>query len=175
MAEYHDREWGVPVRTDRGHYEFLVLEAAQAGLSWLTILKKRDGYRRHFANFDFRKVAEFGEAEIRAMMKDPGVVRKELKIRSAVANAAPFLAVRAEFGTFDRYLRSFTGGKTIVNAIRSMRDIVPSSPLSDAVSKDLKKRGFRFVGTTVIYAHLQAVGIVNDHENGCFRKRACAG
>jgi DNA-3-methyladenine glycosylase I len=174
LAAYHDREWGMPARSDRVHYEFLVLEAAQAGLSWLTVLKKRDGYRRHFANFDFKKVATFGEAEVRAMLQDPGIIRNELKIRSGIANAKAVLAVRDEFGTFDRYLRTFTGGKPVVNPIRSIRDLVSSSPLSDAISKDLKKRGFKFVGTTVIYAHLQAVGIVNDHEIGCFRKSECA-
>lgn len=173
LAEYHDAEWGLPVRNDRAHYEFLVLEAAQAGLSWLTVLKKRDGYRRHFANFDFNKVAEFGEAEIKVMMKDPDIIRNDLKIRSAITNARAFLAVRSEFKTFDRYLRTLAGEVPIVNSIRSIRDIQPSSPLSDKVSKDLKKRGFKFVGTTVIYAHLQAVGIVNDHEDACFRKKIC--
>ncbi len=170
LTRYHDREWGRRVRNDRVHFEFLVLEAAQAGLSWLTVLKKRSAYRKHFANFDFNKVARFDEFHFRRMMNDPGVIRNELKIRSAIGNARPFLDVRNEFGTFDRYLRSFAGEEPIVNKIRSMRDIPSASPLSDAISKDLKKRGFRFVGTTVIYAHLQAVGIVNDHEDRCFRK-----
>lgn len=170
MRRYHDREWGVPVRSDRVHYEFLVLEAAQAGLSWRTVLGKRSGYRRHFANFDYRKVAGFGEREVQAMLADPGVVRHEGKIRAAIANAAAFLEVRREFGTFDRYLRSFAPDAPIVNRVRTMKDLPASTPLSDAISRDLKRRGFRFVGTTVIYAHLQAVGIVDDHEDACFRK-----
>ncbi len=174
LTKYHDREWGVPVRSDRVHFQFLVLEAAQAGLSWLTVLRKRPGYRRHFANFDFRKVAKFGESEVRAMLADPGVIRHEGKIRAAVANARALLAVRQEFGTFDRYLRSFAGDVPIVHAIRTMKDIPASTPLSDAIAKDLKRRGFQFVGTTVIYAHLQAVGIVDDHQDDCFRKRARA-
>lgn len=174
LSDYHDREWGLPRHDDRVHFEFLILEAAQAGLSWLTVLKKREGYRRHFADFDFHKVAKFGEAEVKRMMKDPAVIRNELKIRSAISNARPFLEVRGEFGTFDKYLWSFTGGKPVTNRIRTMKDLLAKSPLSDRVSKDLKKRGFRFVGSTVIYSHLQAVGIVNDHEVACFRKRPCA-
>ena len=172
LADYHDREWGTPSHDDRVHFEFLILEAAQAGLSWLTILKKREGYRRHFAGFDFNKVAKFGEARVKRMMKDPAVVRNELKIRSAIGNAKPFLAVRKEFGSFDKYLWNFVDGKPVVNRIRSAKDLVPSTPLSDTVSKDLKKRGFRFVGSTVIYSHLQAVGIVNDHELRCARRRS---
>ena len=162
----------MPSHDDRVHFEFLILEAAQAGLSWLTVLKKREGYRKHFLGFDFERVAQFGETEIRRMLKDPGIIRNELKIRSAVRNAKPFMAIRKEFGTFDRYLWNFVEGKPVSNRIRSAKDLVPNSPLSDAVSGDLKKRGFRFVGTTVIYSHLQAVGVVDDHETGCFRKRA---
>ena len=173
LADYHDREWGMPKHDDRVHFEFLILEAAQAGLSWLTVLKKREGYRKHFAEFDFNRVSKFGEAEVKRMLKDPGIIRNELKIRSAISNAKPFLAVRKEFGTFDRYLWNFTDGKPVVNRIRTFRDLVPLSPLSDAVSKDLKKRGFRFVGSTVIYSHLQAVGVVNDHEEKCLRKKLC--
>ncbi len=170
LAEYHDSEWGRPSHEDRVHFEFLILEAAQAGLSWLTVLKKREGYRRHFADFDCKKVAKFGEAHVKRMMKDPGIIRNELKIRSAISNAKPFMQIQKEFGSFDKYLWSFSDGKQVRNVIRSMKDLVPRSPLSDAVSKDLKKRGFRFVGSTVIYAHLQAVGVVNDHEVSCFRR-----
>jgi DNA-3-methyladenine glycosylase I len=170
LMEYHDREWGVPAHDDRTHFEFLILEAAQAGLSWLTVLKKREGYRKHFAGFDFDQVAKFGEAEVNRMLKDPGIIRNELKVRSAIANAKPFIKVREEFGTFDKYLWGFTQGKQVVNKVRSPKDLVPNSPLSDSVSKDLKKRGFRFVGTTVIYSHLQAVGVINDHQTDCFRR-----
>jgi DNA-3-methyladenine glycosylase I len=173
LADYHDREWGFPSHDDRVHFEFLILEAAQAGLSWLTVLKKREGYRRHFAGFDYERVAKFGEADVKRMMKDPAIIRNELKIRSAISNAKPFLAVRKEFGTFDRYLWDFAGGKPVVNRIRTMKDLTPTSALSDAFSKDLKKRGFRFVGSTVIYSHLQAVGVVNDHELSCSQKKRC--
>ena len=172
LSDYHDKEWGSPSHDDRAHFEFLILEAAQAGLSWLTVLKKREGYRRHFADFNFNAVAKFGEADVRRMMKDPGIIRNELKIRSAISNAKPFIAVRKEFGSFDRYLWNFVGGKPILGRIRSIKDLVPKNELSDAVSKDLKKRGFRFVGSTVIYSHLQAVGVVNDHEIRCFRRNA---
>lgn len=174
LIDYHDKEWGAPSHDDRVHFEFLILEAAQAGLSWLTVLKKREGYRRHFADFDWNKVAKFGRAEVKRMLKDPGIIRNELKVRSAIANAKPFIEVRGEFGSFDRYLWGFVGGKQVVNRVRSKKDLAPNSPLSDAVSKDLKKRGFRFVGTTVIYSHLQAVGVVNDHELTCFRQRPAA-
>lgn len=174
LSDYHDREWGFPRRgNDCIHFEFLILEAAQAGLSWLTVLKKREGYRKHFANFNFNKVAKFGEAEIKRMLKDPAIIRNELKVRSAVSNAKPFLAIRKEFGSFDAYLWGFVKEKAVQNPIRSMKDLVPNSPLSDAISKDLKKRGFRFVGTTVIYSHLQAVGLINDHELSCFRRLPC--
>lgn len=175
LSEYHDREWGFPRRgNDRVHFEFLILEAAQAGLSWLTVLKKREGYRKYFADFDYNKVAKFGEAEIRRMLKDPAIIRNELKVRSAVLNAKTFLKTREEFGSFDAYLWGFVNGKALQNRVRSAKDLVPNSPLSDAVSQDLKKRGFRFVGTTVIYSHLQAVGVINDHEASCFRRAACA-
>jgi DNA-3-methyladenine glycosylase I len=170
MSAYHDREWGVPVRQDRRHFEFLILEAAQAGLSWLVVLRKRAGYRNAFANFDFNRVARYGEREIARLMQDAGIVRNELKIRASVENAKRFIEVRKEFGTFNRYLWNFVDGKPIVNAVESFRNISPTTPLSDEVSRDLKKRGFRFVGSTVIYAHLQAVGVINDHETSCFRK-----
>ena len=175
LSDYHDSEWGLPRRgNDRIHFEFLILEAAQAGLSWLTVLKKREGYRKYFADFDFNKVAKFGETEIKRMLKDPAIIRNELKVRSAVSNAKPFLEVRKEFGSFDAYLWGFVKEKAVQNPIRSMKDLVPNSSLSDAISKDLKKRGFRFVGTTVIYSHLQAVGLINDHELSCFRRKPCA-
>ena len=170
LTEYHDSEWGKPRHDDKVHFEFLILEAAQAGLSWLTVLKKREGYKKYFAGFDFNKVAKFGETDVKRMMKDPGIIRNELKVRSAIDNAKPFIAVRKEFGSFDKYLWHFVDGKQVVNRIRTMKDLVPMSGLSDAVSKDLKKRGFRFVGSTVIYSHLQAVGVVNDHEEHCYRK-----
>ena len=171
LSEYHDREWGVPVHDDRQHFEFLILEAAQAGLSWLIVLRKREGYRKAFARFDFTKVAKFDEKDVARLVNDPGIVRNVLKIRSSIENARRFLEVRKEWGTFDKYLWGFVGGKPMVNKVGLYRDLPPHTELSDAVSKDLKKRGFRFVGSTVIYAHLQAVGIVNDHEDGCFRKK----
>jgi DNA-3-methyladenine glycosylase I len=149
----------------------LILEAAQAGLSWLIDLRKREGYRKAFAGFDFTKVAKFGEKDVARLVGDPGIVRNVLKIRSSIQNAQRVIEVRKEFETFDNYLWNFVGGKPVVNRVRAYRDLPPRTELSDAVSKDLKKRGFRFVGSTVIYAHLQAVGIVNDHEDGCFRKK----
>lgn len=174
MSDYHDKEWGLPAHDDKTHFEFLILEAAQAGLSWLTVLKRREGYRKAFANFDYKKVAKFGEAEVKKLMQDTGIIRNQLKIRSAISNAVPFMKIQKEFGSFDRYLWNFVNGKSVQNKVRSKKDLVPNSPLSDEVSKDLKKRGFRFVGTTVIYSHLQAVGIVNDHEVSCFRYSQCA-
>ena len=173
LLDYHDREWGRPSHEDKRHFEFLILEAAQAGLSWLTVLKKREGYRELFLDFDFNKVAKFGASDVKRLLKDARIIRNELKIRSAVENAKRFLQVRKEFGTFDEYLWRFSGGKPLINRVRSIRTIPPFTPLSDAVSKDLKKRGFRFVGSTVIYSHLQAVGVVDDHENHCFRKKIC--
>ena len=168
---YHDREWGVPVHDDRRWFEFLILEGAQAGLSWDTILKKRQGYRRAFAQFDPRKVARFGKTKCAALMKDPGIVRNRLKIESAVTNAAAFLAVQREFGSFDRYVWRFTGGEPKVNRWRTHRQVPASTPESDALSRDLKKRGFRFVGSTICYAFMQATGMVNDHLVTCFRYR----
>jgi DNA-3-methyladenine glycosylase I len=170
MREYHDREWGVPVHDDKIHFEFLILEGAQAGLSWLIVLRKRDGYRKAFAGFDFNKVARFGERDVRRLMTDESIVRNELKIRAAIENARRFLEVRKEFGSFDSYLWNFADGKPVVNRVKSYKVAPSSTSLSDAISKDLKKRGFRFVGTTVIYAYLQAVGVVNDHERSCFKK-----
>ena len=166
---YHDFEWGVPVYDDQRLFEFLILEGAQAGLSWDTILKKRDGYREAFAGFDPVKVARFDARRRATLMKNPEIVRNRLKIESATTNAKAFLAVRKEFGTFDRYVWGFVGGAPIQNRRSGMRDIPASTPESDALSKDLKKRGFRFVGTTIIYAYMQAVGLVNDHIVACYR------
>lgn len=168
-APYHDREWGVPVHDDRVLFEFLVLEAAQAGLSWTTILKKRENYRKAFAGFDPRKVARFDRARIAELLKDEGIVRNRLKIESAVSNARAFLAVQSEFGSFDRFIWSFVGGKPIRRGRASLKDIPARTPESDAMSKALKKRGFRFVGSTICYAFMQACGLVDDHTRGCFR------
>ena len=168
-TRYHDEEWGVPVRDDLVHFEFLVLEAAQAGLSWWTILRKREGYRRAFASFDPVKVARFKERTVEKLMQDASIVRNRQKIEAAIANARGFLAIQKEFGTFDRYVWGFVGGKPIVNRWRKQGDVPPTSKESDALSKDLKARGFKFVGSTIIYAHMQATGLVNDHLVGCFR------
>ena len=166
---YHDEEWGVPVRDDRVHFEFLVLEAAQAGLSWWTILRKREGYKRAFADFDATKVARFTPRVVEKLMLDASIVRNRQKIEAAIANARGFLEIQKEFGTFDRYVWSFVGDKPIVNRWRKQSDVPPTSKESDALSKDLKNRGFKFVGSTIIYAHMQATGLVNDHLVGCFR------
>lgn len=167
--QYHDEEWGVPVHDDRVHFEFLILEGAQAGLSWSTILKKRDGYRKAFADFDPVKVARFTEARIEKILLDPGIVRNRLKVNAAVNNAKQFLKIQKEFGSFDRYIWQFVGGKPIVNKHKTLKDIPATTPQSDALSKDLIKRGFKFVGSTVIYAHMQACGLVNDHLVDCWR------
>lgn len=166
---YHDEEWGVPVRDDRVHFEFLILESAQAGLSWWTILRKRDGYRRAFADFDATKVARFTPRTIEKLLGDPAIVRNRHKIEAAVSNARGFLKIQEELGSFDRYVWEFVGGKPIVNRWRKMSEVPPTSPESDALSKDLKKRGFKFVGSTIGYAYMQATGLVNDHLVGCFR------
>jgi len=168
---YHDREWGVPVHDDRRLLEFLVLEGAQAGLSWDTILKKRGNYRRAFAGFDAKRIARFGAKEARALMANPGIVRNRLKIAAAISNAKAFLAVQREFGSFDRYIWQFVGGRPLRNRRRTLKQVPPSTPESDAMSKDLKQRGFRFVGSTICYAFMQAVGMVNDHLVTCFRYR----
>lgn len=167
--QYHDEEWGVPVHDDRIHFEFLILEGAQAGLSWSTILKKREGYRKAFADFDAGKIARFTDARLEKILLDPGIVRNRLKVYAARNNAQRFLDVQKEFGTFDKYIWQFVGGKPIVNAPKSLGQIRPTTPESDALSKDLLKRGFKFVGSTVIYAHMQACGLVNDHVEDCFR------
>lgn len=166
---YHDLEWGVPVHDDRVHFEFLILEGAQAGLSWSMILKKRSGYRKAFANFDPAKVARFTDAKIEKLLLNPAIVRNRLKIKSAVSNARQFLKVQKEFGSFDSYIWSFVGGKPILNRWKTIKALPATSPVSDALSKDLMKRGFKFVGSTVMYSHLQACGLINDHLTGCFR------
>jgi DNA-3-methyladenine glycosylase I len=167
--DYHDREWGTPVHDERKHFEFLVLETMQAGLSWYIILKKRENFRKAMDGFDAERVAGYGERKIRSLLADPGIVRNRLKIRAAVNNAKRFLEVQKEFGSFDAYLWGFVNGKPVQNRRRRLRDLPARTPLSDRVSLDLKRRGFRFTGTTVVYAHLQAVGIVNDHLVSCFR------
>ena len=171
MVEYHDTEWGMPVHDDRKHFEFLVLEAAQAGLSWAIVLRKREGYRRAFSQFDPQKVARYTGKKIEALVADPGIVRNRMKIEAAVRNARAFLEVQKEFGSFDAYCWRFVGGRPHVNQRKANGAIPATSPESDAFSKDLKKRGFGFVGSTIIYAHMQAVGMVNDHLVECFRYR----
>lgn len=166
---YHDEEWGVPVRDDRRQFEFLVLEGAQAGLSWRTVLARREGYRRAFAGFDPARVARFTPARIERLLEDPGIIRNRLKVQSAVSNAQAFLAVQAEFGSFCDYLWGFVDGRPVQNRWRRQSQVPATSALSDALSRDLKRRGFRFVGSTIIYAHLQATGLVNDHLVGCYR------
>jgi DNA-3-methyladenine glycosylase I len=166
---YHDEEWGVPVHEDRKHFEFLILEGAQAGLSWATILKKREGYRKAFANFDPAKVAKFTEKRLEKILQDPGIVRNRLKVYATVNNARQFLKIQKEFGSFDKYIWQFVGGKPIVNKLKTLQEARATTPESDALSKDLLKRGFKFVGSTVIYAHMQACGLVNDHLVDCWR------
>lgn len=169
MIDYHDREWGSPIHDDRQHFEFLLLEGAQAGLSWKTVLHKREGYRRAFSDFDPAKVARYTAKRIDRLLLDPGIIRNRQKVASAVKNAKVFLAVQDEFGTFDDYAWRFVNGEPKVNRHKTSRTIPATSPESDAFSKDLKQRGFSFVGSTVIYAHMQAVGMVNDHVTSCFR------
>ncbi|MDZ7771342.1 MAG: DNA-3-methyladenine glycosylase I [Balneolaceae bacterium] len=166
---YHDEEWGVPVRDDRTHFEFLILEGAQAGLSWSTILKKREGYREAFAGFDPTRVARFDEARIARLLENPGIVRNRLKVRAAVSNARAFLELQEKEGSFSDYIWGFVGGHPIVNRWKTMDQVPATSPESDALSRDLKKRGFKFVGSTIVYAHMQATGLVNDHLLDCFR------
>jgi DNA-3-methyladenine glycosylase I len=171
MVEYHDREWGVPVRDDRRHFEFLVLEGAQAGLSWSIVLKKREGYRRAFSQFDPRKVARYTPGRIQKLIANPSIIRNRMKIDAAVRNARAFLEIQGEFGSFDAYCWRFVDGRPHVNRWKAMREVPATSRESDAFSKDLKRRGFSFVGSTVMYAYMQAVGMVNDHLIGCFRYR----
>ncbi len=168
-VRYHDREWGVPVHYDRKLFEFLVLEGAQAGLSWITVLRKREAYRQAFDRFDFDRVAAYDGRKLQSLLNNPGIIRNRLKIHSAVQNARAFLRVREEFGTFNKYIWSFVDGKPIRNKWRSLREIPAKTELSDKISKDLKQRGFSFVGSTIVYAHMQATGMVNDHVTDCFR------
>jgi DNA-3-methyladenine glycosylase I len=171
MLRYHDREWGVPVHSDRKHFEFLILEGAQAGLSWSTVLRKREGYRRAFSRFDPKKVARYTGKQIQKLIRDPAIIRNRMKIESAVRNARALLAIQEEFGSFDAYCWRFVDGRPKLNRRKAMREIPATSRESDAFSKDLKGRGFRFVGSTILYAHMQAVGMVNDHLVDCFRYR----
>lgn len=168
---YHDEEWGVPLRDDPGQFEFLTLESAQAGLSWATVLRKREGYRKNFAGFDPEKVARFTDNRIEKILLDPAIIRNRAKVRAAVSNAARFLEIAEEFGTFSDYIWSFVDGKPRVNRWKRDADVPATSPESDALSADLKQRGFKFVGSTVMYAHMQATGLVNDHIVSCFRHR----
>ncbi len=172
--QYHDREWGVPVHDDYKQFEFLILEGAQAGLSWSTVLNKREGYRKAFANFDPVKVARFSEEKIETLIQNPSIIRNRLKISAAVNNARAFLSIQKEFGSFDAYIWAFVGDRPLQNRWKAMADIPATSPESDALSKDLKQRGLKFVGSTIMYAHMQAAGLVNDHLVSCFRYRECA-
>lgn len=172
-VKYHDLEWGVPIHDDRRLFEFLILEGAQAGLSWLTILKRREGYRKAFCDFEVEKVAKLGERDVQRLLKDESIIRNQLKIRSTLTNARAFLEIQEEFGSFDTYSWQFVGGKPILNKHRDLGTVPATSKESDAFSKDLKSRGFKFVGSTIIYAHMQAVGMVNDHLVSCFRHQEC--
>lgn len=169
--KYHDKEWGVSVHSDRKLFEFLILEGAQAGLSWITVLRKRQNYRDVFDGFDFNKVATYKEAKIESLLNNPGIIRNRLKVRGAVKNAQAFLKVREEFGTFNKFIWQFTDGKTIQNSWRSLEAIPANTELSDQMAKELKKRGFTFVGSTICYAFMQAIGMVNDHTIDCYRYR----
>jgi len=169
MVAYHDKEWGVPVHDDRTLFEFLILEGAQAGLSWQTVLNKRENYRRAFSRFDAKAIAGYGSTDVKRLLADPGIIRNRLKVAAAIGNAKSFLAVQKEFGSFDAYIWGFVGGAPIDHRINTLKDIRPTTPESDAMSKDLLKRGFKFVGSTICLAFMQAVGMVNDHEMRCFR------
>ncbi|MGI0105462.1 DNA-3-methyladenine glycosylase I [Salinimicrobium sp. WS361] len=167
--EYHDREWGVPLKDDAGIFEFLILETFQAGLSWITILRKRENFRSAFENFDYRKVAQFSEAKVETLMQDSGIIRNAAKIRAAVTNAQAFMKVQEEFGSFSKYIWGFVDGSPIQNDLQNLSEVPAITTISEKLSKDLKKRGFKFVGPTVVYAHMQATGMVNDHITQCFR------
>lgn len=173
MSHYHDSEWGVPVHDDRILFEFLILEGAQAGLSWQTVLNKRENYRKLFCNFDVKKVAQLKEDDQKRILQNPGIIRNRLKVSATVVNAQKFIEVQKEFGSFDKYIWQFVGDKPIKNKIKSLKDIPATSKESDTMSKDLKKRGFKFVGSTICYAFMQAVGMVNDHEVSCFKLDFC--
>ncbi|MCM4150653.1 DNA-3-methyladenine glycosylase I [Arenibacter sp. N53] len=167
--KYHDEEWGVPVKDDALLFEFLILETFQAGLSWITILRKRENFRKAFDRFDYKKIAKYGEDKIEGLLQDEGIIRNKLKIRATVTNAQEFIKLQKEFGSFSKYVWGFVNGRPIKNKHKDYKSAPANTPLSDAISKDLKKRGFKFVGSTVIYAHMQATGMVNDHEVNCFR------
>jgi DNA-3-methyladenine glycosylase I len=169
-VDYHDNEWGVPVHDDKLMFESLILESAQAGLSWYTILKKREGYRKLFADFDVTEVAKFTADDVERLMLDASIVRNRLKIEAAINNAKRFIEIQNEYGSFCKYIWSYVDNKTIINNIRAANDYVSTSPISDLLAKDMKKRGFKFLGSTTLYSHLQATGLINDHLNGCFRK-----
>jgi len=169
MIKYHDKEWGIPLHNDKKLFEFLILEGFQAGLSWRTILHKRENFRKAFDNFDFNKIAKYNRKKINSLLKNEGIIRNKLKIEAAIINAKAFLQVRKEFGTFDKYIWSFINGKPIDNKFKSLKELPAKTKLSDKISEDLKKRGFKFVGSTIVYAHMQATGMVNDHVEGCFR------
>jgi DNA-3-methyladenine glycosylase I len=173
-VSYHDKEWGKPVHDDRKHFEMLTLEGAQAGLSWETILKKRENYKKAFDNFNPQKVAKYTSAKIKSLLENPGIVRNRLKVQSTVTNAKAFLNVKEEFGSFDKYIWAYVDGKPIVNSFKNSKDYPTKTLISDKISKDLKKRGFRFVGSTIIYAYMQAIGMVNDHALDCFLKKKIA-
>ena len=166
--KYHDQEWGIPVYDDQKLFEFLILETFQAGLSWITILKKRENFRMAFDDFDYLKVAQYSEEKIQELMQNAGIIRNQLKIRAAVSNAIAFMKVQGEFGSFSKYIWQFTDGKPIKNNGKTLKEVPATTPLSDEISKDLKKRGFKFVGSTVVYAHMQATGMVDDHVEDCF-------
>jgi DNA-3-methyladenine glycosylase I len=168
--EYHDREWGTPVYYDATLFEFLILETFQAGLSWITILNKRENFRKAFDNFDYKKIALYSEDKIQALLLDAGIVRNKLKVRSAVSNAKAFMMIQEEFGSFSKYIWAFTDGAAIINHPKTMKEVPATSPLSDTISADLRKRGFKFIGSTVVYAYLQATGLVNDHVSDCWKK-----
>jgi DNA-3-methyladenine glycosylase I len=172
MIKYHDKEWGKPVHDDKKLFEFIVLESSQAGLSWSTILKKRENYKKAFHNFDFEKISKYTASDFKRLMNNPGIIRNRLKILATINNAQRFIEVRKEFGTFDKYFWSFVkNNKPIINKIKTIKDILSKTELSDKISLDMKKRGFKFMGSIIVYAHMQAVGMIDDHENDCFRKK----
>ncbi len=171
--QYHDEEWGVPVYDDRKQFEFLVLESAQAGLSWWTILQRRENYRKAFAHFDYKKVARFDAAKVEELMQDAGIIRNRAKIEATIVNARQLMAIQKEFGSFSNYIWSFVGGQPKINQCKTLKEVVATSPESDALAKDMKKRGFKFLGSTTLYAHMQATGLVNDHVQDCHRYKAC--
>ena len=167
--DYHDTEWGVPVKDDATLFEFLILETFQAGLSWITILRKRENFRKAFDNFDYKKIVNYNQKKIDSLLEDAGIIRNKLKIKATISNAQAFIDIQKEFGSFSNYIWAFTEGKPIKNKVKNYKEAPPTTALSDTISKDLKKRGFKFVGSTVIYAHMQATGMINDHEVNCFR------